>query len=184
MTPLRGETLAGMRPRKPKPSHTTSQNHQPTPSPKPDRATTHEIVRQTDALYAEAQDNPDSEAGQMVRAFVLSGIRNVQPRSSSDEAPTLALGEERRRQRQARHRLTGGAKAEAAPDRARRADRAQKTREYEAMLQEVAQTAATASAAAEAGRPLDAIAVYERIAEIVGLRSPLSQRVEPKLSGD
>ena len=130
------------------------------------------LRRQRDQLYEEARDNPDSDADEMVRALLLSGILGAQPQSEDlaeeDEALRRSLSEERRRQRLAGGRAAEvtGAEALSGGAGASRAER--RLREVETMLEEVAQVAAKAAAQPA----MDPMAVYRRIAEIIGLQSP------------
>jgi len=98
-----------------------------------------DLMEQRDRLYDEARENPDSESGEMLRAFLLSGILVAQSQHPAAEPRGAEL----------------------------------KIRELDSRLEEVARAAELAKESAAAGKPMDAMAVYNRIAEIVGLRSPL-----------
>ena len=126
------------------------------------------LIEQRDRLYDEARENPASEANEMVRSFLLSGMLSIRSEASeeaeldeveaepgSPSVPAGVRGERRRRELETR------------------------IREQEFKLEEVAKAAQEAAAAAAAGQPFDAMAVYDRIAEIVGLRPSADELQNP-----
>jgi hypothetical protein len=132
------------------------------------------LRQQRDQLYEEARDNPDSDAGEMVRALLLSGILSTQPESEEDELVRRSFDEERRQQAIARRRAAEEAGAALLHGRAGASRADSRIREVQARMAEVARVAAEAAA-----RPtMDATAVYSRIAEIIGLQSPAVQARE------
>lgn len=128
------------------------------------------LKRQRDQLYEEARTNPASDADDMVRAFVLSGMATARPARSN--ATLIAIGQERRRGRLAREQVPGELKAEFSTEKVAERELDEKLRDQADKLEQVAQAARDAEAAAKAGKPMDAKAIYDRIAEIVGLRVP------------
>ena len=140
----------------------------------PGREKLQRLRQQRDQLYEEARDNPDSDAGEMVRELLLSGIMSTQSESEEDELVRRSLVDERRQQRLGGRQAAEetGLETLSSGARAERAER--RVRETEAALEEVARLAAEA-----ASRPtMDASAVYRRIAEIIGLQSPAEQARE------
>jgi hypothetical protein len=133
------------------------------------------LRQQRDRLYEEARDNPDSDASEMVRALLLSGILSAEAEArdlgKEDEALRRSLSEERRQQRLAGGRAAEEAGAEFLSGRAGASRAERRLREVETMLEEVAEVAAKAAAQPA----MDPMAVYRRIAEIVGLQSPAEQ---------
>jgi len=127
------------------------------------------LTNQTDRLYEEAQRDPRSDAGCMVRAFVLSGIRSSETCPYDEGASSAAMGRERQRQARASRRASEAFRAEARRARAKTDELEQQMREQEAALGEIAERARKAAL----GEDMDPNWVYERIARIVGLRSPL-----------
>jgi hypothetical protein len=156
----------------------------PAPSergPAKKRANPEALRRERDELYEEARQDAASEAAEIVRALVRAGLSSAY--DAYDDAPRLALGEERRRHERARRRRTQEEEAEARRAWEHTSELEQKIGEQQAMLEEVARAAADAKAAAESGREQDPTAVYERIAEIVGLRQPLKPYGPPPNEG-
>lgn len=147
-------------------------------------SSTHQKARQIrDQLYREAIENPDSEAHEIVNSLLFAGI----VRTGADpyeEAHWDAMGEER-----------GGRGAAAArgtkPAAARKRDELrQRTRsadpevsQLRAKLIEVSGAAHAAQAALEAGQPMDHMAIYNRIAEVIGLRPPSQPSEQQSQSG-
>jgi hypothetical protein len=136
------------------------------------------LRQQRDQLYEEARENPDSDADEMVRTLLLSGILSAQTESDEDAEDAESLRRFRDEARR-RHHLAGGRAAEETgagvlPGRAGAPRAESKVHDAEETLAEVARVASEAAA-----RPtMDATAVYRRIAEIIGLQSPATS-VEP-----
>ena len=138
------------------------------------------LTQQRDQLYEEARDNPDSEAGEMVRTLLMSGILSAQEgpeASEEDESLRRSWDEDRREQERLRGRAVEAAGAAVRHDRAGAMKADSRIREVQSRMAEVARVAAEAAA-----RPtMDATAVYSRIAEIIGLQPPAAPaRTEPK----
>ena len=164
-----------MRPAKRKPPYIPLVENEPQPAPAPASPTIQALKRRRDELYAEAQGNPDSDAGEILRALLLSGILSTDA-EALDDAPRLAMGEERRRHQLESRRLSDEAKAQTKHAMAQADVLERKLRDQNAKLERVAKAAADAAA----GKFIDHRAVYERIAEIVGLRAPSQPRIEPQ----
>jgi len=128
--------------------------------------TTPKTLRQKrDELLRDARDNPGSEAGEMLGAIVLAGISRLE----SEQEAELEMNETRQLFESFRQQNPKPG-----------SETASKTVidglwEREQKLEDVMQATAEAQAAIAAGQPLDALAVCNRIAEIVGLRKPESQ---------
>jgi len=154
------------------------------------------LRQQRDELYQDARSHPDSEADQMVQILLLSALRNQQ---AGDYYASLggALAGEHRGYRQARAKHiverqgvglgeadgsnqqdaqiggqpggggAGGLKAagEVREGELGRAD-------AELRLKKVAQMLQNAKAAADSGKEMDAMQIYNKIAEVIGLRPP------------
>jgi hypothetical protein len=130
--------------------------------------------QQRDQLYEEARDNPDSEAGEMVRALLLSAILNEQPEPAEDQTLRRSRSEERRQQQLGVTQAADETGAETLPRGGGPGRAERRLRESEAALKEVARLAAEA-----AEHPaVDEAAVYRRISEIIGLRSPAEEAPE------
>jgi hypothetical protein len=159
---------------RPLPPNSSPASDDPESESRPKREELQRLRRQRDQLYEEARDNPDSDAEEMVRALLLSGILSTRTESEEEELVRRSLGEERRQQlrggRQAAEQI--GAEALAGAAGAKRVER--RLLETEARLKEVAHVAAEAAARLA----MDPAAVYRRIAEIIGLQSPAVQARE------
>ncbi len=144
----------------------------------PDKLQT--LRRKRDRLYEDARAHPDSEADEMVRMLLLAGISSIEPEIASEEAEA-DRAEERRRFRSARKVRANkpGAGASAGPALAETEQVGFETRERQSKLRRVAEATREAQAAAAAGRPLDPVQVYSRIAEIIGLQPPARDADSP-----
>ena len=147
---------------------------------------TDEIKAKALEMFRMARANPKSGAGEMVRILLLNSVANMHADRYHD--PKLVLGEERRRGLEAEHR---GEMAQHKVEQLRiRVERDremlkltrlkvreldQRVKENDRKLAQAQQTAEGAKRALENGQPLDAMTVYNRIAEIVGLRQPAEQ---------
>ena len=118
-----------------------------------------------DELLQDARDNPGSEAGEMLQALVLAGISRLEPDSGVAEAE-LDL-EDARVRYQGFRQQNPKAGAEGGSQRV-----VEQLWERTQKLKQVQEATAEAQAALAAGQPMDALAVCNRIAEIVGLRAP------------
>ncbi|HEY6291201.1 MAG TPA: hypothetical protein VI455_06505 [Terriglobia bacterium] len=144
------------------------------------------LKQKRDELYAAARENPGSEEAQMVQVLLLAGISQTEP-PSYNKTPGLALGVERERYGQARDRRTGERRARHTPEQAQEAGTATEGAESEteelrrevvdreARLRKAAHALEAARSADAEGRPMNPLQVYNRIAEIVGLRSPADE---------
>jgi hypothetical protein len=157
------------------------------------------LRHQRDELYQDARRHPDSEADQMVQILLLSALRNQQAGDyDADLSDTLARQRRGYREAQAKRsqerqravpseaaktgsRGTGAARTEAAGSEAgwgtaagREASENEFGRaEAETRLKKVAEALQNAKAAAESGNEMDPMQIYRKIAEVVGLNSPL-----------
>jgi hypothetical protein len=148
---------------------------------------TDEIKAQAYKMFKAARENPRSGAGDMVRILLLNAVANMHADRYHDAR--FVLSEERRRGEESQR------KGEMAQHQAEQLKlRAQKFRsdleiaglkvrklqvevsEHERRLQQVRESAEAAKNALENGQPLDAMAVYNKIAEIVGLRAPTAEQ--------
>ncbi|HEV2424913.1 MAG TPA: hypothetical protein VGZ29_08805 [Terriglobia bacterium] len=119
-------------------------------------------------MYEEARLDPRSDAGCMVRAFVLSGIRAGETRPYDEGASSVEMSRERERQARASRHSGEVYKAEARRARARADKLEQQILEQNEMLDEIAEAARRH----EMGEDMDPNWIYERIATVVGLRDP------------
>jgi len=123
------------------------------------------LRQKRDELLRDARDNPGSEAGEILQALVLAGISRLESDSGAAEAE-LDLED-------ARERYQGFRQQNPKPGAEGGGQRVvEQLWERTHKLNQVEETAAEAQAALAAGHPMDALAVYNRIAEIVGLRAP------------
>jgi hypothetical protein len=137
------------------------------------------LRQKRDQLYRDARAHPDSEAGEMVRMLLLAGISGLEPETVDEEAEA-AQAEERRRFRKARLARIRRPPADGndrTPLEVRDVD--VEIRERQSKLRRVAEATEEARAAAAAGRPMDPLQVYSRIAEIIGLQSPVQDACRP-----
>lgn len=118
------------------------------------------VKTQTDQLYEEARRDPRSEAGCIVRAFVLSGIRSAEAAPYEEGESALDMSRERQRQERASRRSGAVYRAEARRARAHAA-------RLEKVLDEVMEAARSAQ-----GNKMDPRAICNYIAEVVGLKAP------------
>jgi hypothetical protein len=158
------------------------------------------LRQQRDELYQDARTHPDSEADQMVQILLLTALRNQQAGDYDANLGDVLAGE-RRGYRQARAkriqerqgaglgeaaesdppggeiggeaggREAGGQEASGAGGRRAGENQIEYT-DAEMRLRKVAQALETAKAAAESGKEMDAMQIYNKIAEVIGLRPP------------
>lgn len=147
-----------------------------------------EIIREMDSktrkMFEDARSNPNSEASEMVHILLFTQLVNME-----EELPEKDLkqvyGEQFRRHRLQKDLEIAKYNADLANKRVQQADernamleRKLKLAEEQAaqkqrQLDEAEREANRARAALENDQPMDALAVYNRIAEIVGLTQPL-----------
>lgn len=162
------------------------------PGPSPERAAglalqrqiIREMAKKSQEMFDDARSNPKSEASEMVQILLFTQLVNME-----EELPEKDLkqvyGEQFRRHRLqkdleiAKYDVERANKhLEQAGERNKILERRVKLAEDEAKekqkrLDQAEREANKARAALENNQPMDAMAVYNRIAEIVGLRSPL-----------
>ena len=162
------------------------------PAPSPERAAglalqreiIHEMAKRSRKMFDDARSNPNSEAAEMVHILLFTQLVNME-----EELPEKDLkhvyGEQFRRHRLQKDLEIAKYDAERANKRLQQSDerngmleRKLKLAEQEAAvkqrkLDEAEREANRARAALENDQPMDAMAVYNRIAEIVGLTQPL-----------
>ena len=131
------------------------------------------LARKRDELLEAARDNPGSEAGEMLQALLLAGISRLE---SEQEEAELELEDERERFQVVRRQSPRAGSDVAA------ITVIGGIQERDDKLERVRQAAAEAQAALAAGQTLDALAVCNRIAEIVGLRAPEPQSPDPSIT--
>jgi len=147
---------------------------------------TDEIKSKAYKMFREARENPKSGAGEMVRILLLNAVANMHADRYAD--PKTVLAEERHRGDEARlrnemaqhqiSRLTTQRKRDEQAielNRLKAAELQQKISERDRKLAEALEAAENARRSLENGQPIDAMAVYNKIAEIVGLRAPGEQ---------
>lgn len=138
-------------------------------------------------MFEEAAEDPDSEANQLVRILLLNQLANMEP-ASYQKDPRLVVTEERHRGVEAERKAEIDKHTVALlKQRATKLEEDIKlaqtrTKELENKIQvqehrlaEAERLAQNAKAAAEHGAPLDPLAVYTKIARIIGLQSPAEQ---------
>jgi hypothetical protein len=148
------------------------------------RAIVREMANKAQKMWDDARSNPNSEASEMVHILLFTQLVNME-----EELPEKDLkqvyGEQFRRHRLQKDLEIAKYNADLANKRLQQADdrnamleRKLKLAEQEAAakqrkLDEAEREANRARAALENQQPMDALAVYNRIAEIVGLTQPL-----------
>jgi hypothetical protein len=137
-------------------------------SPRPARNSVPSLKRRVDRLYEEARATPDSEAGQMVRALLSSGIRLAEAAPYQEGESAIDMGRERRRHQLASRRLSEEFKAEA-----------RRAKAHAAQLQKVLDEVIEAAQSVQS-KKMDARAICAYIADVVGLRPPPKTDVEPE----
>ncbi len=160
------------------------------------------LRQQRDELYQDARSHPDSEADQMVQILLLSALRYQQAddydanlgdtlarerrgyrqarAKRSQERQGTGLGEAATRDRPdaevaAVEGGTGpaGGGESSGDSRGRTAGENQiEHGDAEIRLKKVAEALENAKAAAESGKEIDAMAIYNKIAEVIGVRPP------------
>jgi hypothetical protein len=149
------------------------------------KADTSRTLRQKrDELYKAAREHPGSEEDEMVEILLLSAMSNIQP-AHYDSQPRLALGDERRRFHAAHERRVRERRAQRrAPERGGEGTEAvcvgetvaelrREVEKRQRQLERVEEALKTAQAAVAAGKQVTDMEIYNRIAAVVGLRSPL-----------
>lgn len=162
------------------------------------------LRQQRDELYQDARSHPDSEADQMVQILLLSALRYQQAGEyDANLGRALAHERRGYRQARVKHieqrRGAGpgdfaqsdepGAEVPAGEGGTRQAgggegdgDNGGRTagehqidhEDAEWRLKKVAEALENAKAAAESGKEIDAMQIYNKIAEVIGLRPPSS----------
>jgi hypothetical protein len=147
------------------------------------------IKEMAGALFDEAAQNPNSEASEMVHILLLNQIGNMQPKQLQEE-PKMVLTEERRRGIEVKQ------KNEVNRNKAKQFEifAAQKALEIERLkaqikkletdtehkqvqLDQTRRVLDQAKAAAENQQPMDHMTIYNKIAEVIGLRPPAGQQL-------
>lgn len=148
------------------------------------RAILGELGKKAREMFEDARENPNSDASEMVHILLLTQLVNMEEQLPEKDIKQI-YGEQFRRHRFQKDLEMAKFDAERASARVRQADernamleRKLKLAEHQAAerqkkLDEAQREANRARAALENHQPMDALAVYNRIAEIVGLRSPL-----------
>lgn len=148
------------------------------------------LKKKANDMFDEAMQDPDSQANELVRILLLNQVANMDAASYQND-PRLTVTEERRRgiefQRKAeydKHMVKMLEKRETKLEeeikvlRTRGEELQQKVQEGQYRLAEAERLAQNARAAEEHGAPLDPVSVYTRIAEIIGLQTPMQPGAE------
>jgi hypothetical protein len=151
------------------------------------------LRQQRDELYQDARNHPDSDADQMVQILLLSAMSNQQG-DAYDADFGAARADERRAYRQARAKRAqqrqqaqpGEAADDAAPggDTAGgEADDEVDNLSPEMRLEKIAQALEDAKSAAESGKEMDPMKIYNKIAEVIGLRPYADEKSDAEKAG-
>lgn len=132
-------------------------------------------------MFKEASEDENSDANQMVHLLLLNQLTKMRANPSDKEFKTLISQEQRRHTDRERWRSSMDKERHARKmDLARLKVMEEKLklaqyryRDARKQVKDAQQVAKQAKTAAEQGHPMDALEVYNRIADIVGLRSPL-----------
>jgi hypothetical protein len=138
------------------------------------------LRQQRDELYRDAREHPDSDADRMVQILLLSAMSSQQS-ADCDEHFGGAFARERRGHRRAQaRRIRERREAEAAvaagnplqEEETAANDGGGQAQDLsaETRLGKIAEALESAKAAAESGKEMDPMQVYNKIAQIVGLR--------------
>jgi hypothetical protein len=149
------------------------------------------VVRLKEAvndLYNQSVENPDSDANEIVRILLLNQMANMNPETYHRE-PRLTYTEERHRG------VEVDDKKEMNQQKAKQFDMAQSKhlaemrrlnvqiqnlemegRQREMKLEQAQRMVDQARAAEEHGQPMDHLAIYNKIAEVIGLRPPSAEQ--------
>jgi paraquat-inducible protein B len=140
-----------------------------------------EFKKKVEKMFEEAVEDPNSDANELVHILLLEQLTNMPAGPSGTELKTI-LGQQQKRQSAKEHWKLAVEKEKDARklNRKRRKLLEEqvkamrlKIKSVRRKMREAQQTAKEAIAAQQEGHPMDALEVYNRIAEIVGLRSPL-----------
>jgi hypothetical protein len=140
-------------------------------------------------LYERAVENPNSEANEMVRILLLNQIAHMQPETYQQE-PKMTITEERRRGAEVKDKeevnRRKGEQFELAKARhtaemrklnAQIQNLETEGRQKEMKLQQAQRVVDQALAQAEHGQAMDHMTIYNKIAEVIGLRPPAGQQM-------
>jgi len=140
-----------------------------------------ELKKKVEEMFEEAKGNPKSDAYAMVHILLLSQLTNMPAKPSVAELKTI-LGQEQKHQN-AKDQLKLSVEREKEARKMNRERLKLLEAQVKAMrlkvesgrrkMKEAQEAAKQAIAAQQEGHPMDALEVYNRIAEIVGLRSPM-----------
>jgi hypothetical protein len=141
-------------------------------------------------LYQKAVENPNSEANEIVRILLLNQIRHMQPEKYQEE-PRLTLTEERRRgievtQKQEVYQHAAKRFEIFAAQKALEIERLKAqikkletdTQHKQVQIDKAQRILDQAQAAAEHQQPMDHMTIYNKIAEVIGIRPPAGQQLE------
>ncbi|HEV3278287.1 MAG TPA: hypothetical protein VG860_15825 [Terriglobia bacterium] len=146
-------------------------------------------------MFEEAAEDPNSQASEMVHLLLLNQLTNMESQLSEKELRAV-FGEEHRQQsfkvrlglsttRQAHMKKMGEERLKLLRQKLK--IEKQKAGDAHNKVLEAERLAKEAKAAADGGQPMDSMAIYNRIAEIVGLRTPMQPigpQSEPKAVND
>jgi hypothetical protein len=139
-------------------------------------------------LYDQAMENPNSEANEMVRILLLNQMANMNPETYHHE-PRLTYTEERHRGVEAKRQKDLDQQKAKQFDMAYTKHQAElrklnaqiqnletEARSKEIKLQQAQRVVDQALAQAEHGQEMDHMTIYNKIAEVIGLRPPAGQQ--------
>src|SRR5215472_7697971 len=143
-----------------------------------------EMAKKARVMWENARDNPNSEASEMVHILLFTQLVNMEEQLPEKDLKQL-YGEQFRRHRLQKDLEIATYNAKRADERIRQGDERNsmlerklkiaedEAKEKQKRLDQAEREANKARAALENDQPMDAMAVYNRIAEIVGLTQPL-----------
>jgi hypothetical protein len=143
-----------------------------------------EMAKKSRQMWDDARSNPNSEASEMVHILLFTQLVNMEEDLPEKDLKEV-YGEQFRRHRLQKDLEIATYNAKRADERLRQADERNamlerklklaedQAKEKQRKLDEAEREANRARAALENDQPMDAMAVYNRIAEIVGLTQPL-----------
>ncbi len=167
------------------------------PTPSPERAAglalqreiIHEMAKRSEKMFDDARSNPNSEAAEMVHILLFTQLVNME-RELPEKDLKQVYGEQFRRHRLQKDLEIAKYEAERANKRLEQAgernailERRVKIAENDAKekqkrLDQAEREANNARAALENQQPLDHLAIYTKIAEVIGIRPPAATQLD------
>ena len=150
---------------------------------------TGKIKEMANELFDEAAQDPNSEANEMVHILLLNQIGNMQSKQLREE-PKMVLVEERRRgievkqknevnRNKAKHFEIFAAQKALEIERLKAQIKKLETdtQRTQVQLDQTRRVLDQAKAAAENQQPMDHMTIYNKIAEVIGIRPPAGQQL-------